>query len=116
MLESTFEADTPLFLKFMNMMINDATVQLDEALSVCSVYNCYSVLLHMNLVVRCGINAWSSTTFIGRQAKEARHLRIFVVLVIAQQNLTLLVQACYMYSMYVHNGNRRRKTLANQYT
>ena len=33
-LESNFEEDTPIFLKFINMMINDATVQLDEGLEV----------------------------------------------------------------------------------
>ncbi len=33
-LESNFEEDTPLFVKFINMVINDATVQLDESLSV----------------------------------------------------------------------------------
>lgn len=32
--ESRFEKDTPLFLKFINMMISDATVQLDEGMDV----------------------------------------------------------------------------------
>lgn len=32
--ESLFLQETPLFLRFINMIINDATVQLDEGLEV----------------------------------------------------------------------------------
>ncbi len=49
----TGQLKTPLFLRFINMMINDATVQLDEGLSVrtCTFVMC---LLHSwSLVPQC---------------------------------------------------------------
>ena len=38
-LRSKFEHDTPVFLKFINMMVNDATLQLDEGLQVSQYIN-----------------------------------------------------------------------------
>lgn len=43
--ESLFLQETPLFLRFINMIINDATVQLDEGLEVANLQKVIDIII-----------------------------------------------------------------------